>query len=149
MGYSFWLAARVLLYDPSHKQDSAYHILWYTSHGALAGTRNSLMGTPWWIDLTTHRTMSKRSYHGATSCSKRNGRRNYDDWNLGIDPSILIIPRISLFIKIFIHLSKWFWKYRQFYCCLLNSYNNQNSISDLELLSFQAKWEANLTNWTN
>ena len=38
----------------------------YTSRGALAGTRNSLMGPPWRIDPTTHRTMSKRSYHGAT-----------------------------------------------------------------------------------
>ena len=25
MGYSFWLAARVLLYAPSHRQDSTYH----------------------------------------------------------------------------------------------------------------------------
>ena len=27
MGYSFWLAARVLLYAPSHRQDSTYHSL--------------------------------------------------------------------------------------------------------------------------
>ena len=40
MGYSFRLAARVLLYA-SHRQDSTYHGLWYTSCGALAGTRNS------------------------------------------------------------------------------------------------------------
>ena len=39
IGYSFRLAARVLLYAPSHRQDSTYHILCYTSHGALAGTR--------------------------------------------------------------------------------------------------------------
>ena len=36
---------------------------------ALAGTRNSLMCPPRRIDPTTHRTMSKRSYHGATSRS--------------------------------------------------------------------------------
>ena len=36
MGYSFWLAARVLLYAPSHRQDSTYHGLCYTSRGALA-----------------------------------------------------------------------------------------------------------------
>ena len=36
MGYSFRLAARVLLYAPSHRQDSTYHSLWYTSRGALA-----------------------------------------------------------------------------------------------------------------
>ena len=43
MSYSFWLAARVLLYAPSHRQDSTYHILCYTSCGALAGMRNSSM----------------------------------------------------------------------------------------------------------
>ena len=31
MGYSFWLAARVLLYAPPHRQDSTYHSLCYTS----------------------------------------------------------------------------------------------------------------------
>ena len=53
IGYSFWLAARVLLYAPSHRQDSTYHrqdstyySLCYTSRGALAGTRNSSMGSP-------------------------------------------------------------------------------------------------------
>ena len=40
-GYSFRLAARVILYAPSHRQDSIYHRLCYTSRGALAGTRNS------------------------------------------------------------------------------------------------------------
>ena len=39
IGYSFRLAARVLLYAPSHRQDSTYHGLCYTSRGALAGTR--------------------------------------------------------------------------------------------------------------
>ena len=46
IGYSFRLAARVLLYAPSHRQDSTYHGLCYTSHGALAGMRNSSMGPP-------------------------------------------------------------------------------------------------------
>ena len=69
MGYSFRLAARVLLYVSSHRQDSTYHGLCYTSCGALAGMRNSSMGPPWRIDPTTHRTMSERSYHGATSRS--------------------------------------------------------------------------------
>ena len=44
IGYFFWLTARVLLYAPSHRQDSTYHGLCCTSHGALAGTRNSSMG---------------------------------------------------------------------------------------------------------
>ena len=51
-GYCFRLAARVLLYAPSHRQDNTYHGLCYTSRGALAGTRNSSM------DPTTHCTMS-------------------------------------------------------------------------------------------
>ena len=46
IGYSFRLTARVLLYAPSHRQDSTYHILCYTSRGALAGMRNSSMGPP-------------------------------------------------------------------------------------------------------
>ena len=39
IGYSYRLAARVLLYAPSHRQDNTYHGLCYTSRGALAGTR--------------------------------------------------------------------------------------------------------------
>ena len=46
IGYSYGLAARVLLYAPSHRQDNTYHGLCYTSRGALAGTRNSSMGPP-------------------------------------------------------------------------------------------------------
>ena len=46
IGYSLRLTARVLLYAPSHRQDSTYHSLCYTSRGALAGMRNSSMGSP-------------------------------------------------------------------------------------------------------
>ena len=46
MGYLFRLAPRSLLYTPSHRQDSTYHCLCYTSRGALAGMRNSSMGPP-------------------------------------------------------------------------------------------------------
>ena len=46
IGYTFRLTARVLLYAPSHRQDSTYHSLCYTSRGALARTRNSSMGSP-------------------------------------------------------------------------------------------------------
>ena len=42
----FQLTARVLLYAPTHRQDCTYHGLCYTSRGALAGTRNSSMGSP-------------------------------------------------------------------------------------------------------
>ena len=41
IGYSFRLAARVLLYAPSHRQDSTYHGLCYTSRGALASTNQN------------------------------------------------------------------------------------------------------------
>ena len=41
LGYSFQLGARVLLYASSHRQDNTYHSLCYTSHGTLAGTRNT------------------------------------------------------------------------------------------------------------
>ena len=46
IGYSFQLTARVLLYAPSHRQDSTYYGRCYTSRGALAGTRNGSMGSP-------------------------------------------------------------------------------------------------------
>ena len=68
IGYSFRLATRVLLYAPSHRQDSTYHNLCCTSRKALAGTRNSSVGPSRGIDPTTHRTMSDCSYHGAISC---------------------------------------------------------------------------------
>ena len=45
-GYSFRLAARVLVYASSHRQDNTYHGLCYTSRGALAGMRDSSMGPP-------------------------------------------------------------------------------------------------------
>ena len=46
MGYSLRLTTRVLLYAPSHRQDSTCHGLCYTSREALAGTRNSSVGSP-------------------------------------------------------------------------------------------------------
>ena len=52
------------------RQDNTYHGLCYTSRGALTGTRNISMGPPRRIDPRTHRTMSERSYHGATSRSQ-------------------------------------------------------------------------------
>ena len=37
----FPINSKVLLYAPSHRQDSTYHGLCYISGGALAGMRNS------------------------------------------------------------------------------------------------------------
>ena len=45
-GLLFSIDSRVLLYAPSYRQDSTYHSLCYTSRGAVAGTRNSSMGSP-------------------------------------------------------------------------------------------------------
>ena len=61
MDHTFWLAARVLLNVPSHRQDSTYHGLYYTSRGTLARMRNRSMGPPWGIDLIIHHTMSRHS----------------------------------------------------------------------------------------
>ena len=66
MHYAFRLTARVLLYAPSHRQDSTYHGLCYTSRGALAGTRNSSMGPPHEGSIrrpiAPERTLLPRSY---------------------------------------------------------------------------------------
>ena len=93
MGYSFRLAARVLLYASSHRQDNTYHGLCYTSLEALAGTRNSSMGPPWRIDPTTHRTMSECSYHGATSRSLK-----MNVWASNLVPALLRMPSSRLLV---------------------------------------------------
>ena len=52
MGYSFWLAARALLYAPSHRQDNTYHGLCYTSCGTLVECEIAQWvhheGSIWW-----------------------------------------------------------------------------------------------------
>ena len=88
MGYTFRLAARVLLYASSHRQDSTYHGLWC---GALAGTRNSSMNPPWRIDPTTHRTMSERSYHGATSRSQNVMNASFNKYVNILSITVIII----------------------------------------------------------
>ena len=64
MGYSFRLAARGILYAPSHRQDSTYHGLCYTSLGALAGTTISGFTTKERSDYPLHheRMLLPRSY---------------------------------------------------------------------------------------
>ena len=65
MGYSFQLAARVHLYASSHRQDSTYHSLCYTSRGALAGTRNSCLRSSTVSKLFSSKTFSDA--HTATN----------------------------------------------------------------------------------
>ena len=83
IGYSLRLTARVLLYAPSHSQDSTYHCLCYTSRGALAWMRNSSMGSPhegsirrpiapWANAHTTELHLARISQHKA-----ENVRNNY------------------------------------------------------------------------
>ena len=45
-GLLFPISSKVFLYASSHRQDNTYHRLFYTSRGALAGTRNSSLGSP-------------------------------------------------------------------------------------------------------
>ena len=67
-GYSYRLTARVLLYAPSHRQDSTYHGLSYTSRGALAETEQEI--TQWVQNMKdrsddpshNERTLLPRSY---------------------------------------------------------------------------------------
>ena len=66
MSYSFWLAARDLLYVLSHREDSTYHGLCYTSYGAQAGVRNSSTGPPWRINLMTHNTWANANANAVT-----------------------------------------------------------------------------------
>ena len=61
MGYSFRLAARVILYASSHRQNNTFHRLCYPCLATQAETRNSSMAQPWRIDLMTHRTICERN----------------------------------------------------------------------------------------
>ena len=64
IGYSYRLTARVLLYAQSHRQDNTYHGLCYASRGALAGTRNSSMGSKCIFYLKLE---LKSCYYGASA----------------------------------------------------------------------------------
>ena len=87
IGYSFRLTARVPLYAPSNRQDSTYHGLCYTSHRALAGTRNSSMGSPhegsiWrpiapWVNALTTELHLAPLNHGTTSRSTLSNKFSY------------------------------------------------------------------------
>ena len=100
MGYSFRLAASVLLYASSHIQDNTYYGLCYTNCGALAGTRNSSVGPQWRIDPTIHRTISESSYHGATSRSQKNKIKTLKDRSFKVRlGSILSVTLFSVKIN--------------------------------------------------
>ena len=74
--YSFRLAARVLLYAPSHRQDTTYHGFCYTSRGALVGTRNSSMGknVKACHCKLSHRVVLRSNVNASNVTSKKNNR---------------------------------------------------------------------------
>ena len=58
MGYSLRLAARVILYTLSDRQNSTYHSLWYTGWNDMSTMK----------DRSDHPSLHKRTlYHGVTS----------------------------------------------------------------------------------
>ena len=59
----FRLAASVLLYASSHRQDNAYHGICCTSRGVLAGTRNSSM------DHSVHSSHHEQNTLPRSSCA--------------------------------------------------------------------------------
>ena len=63
MGYSFQLAAEDVLYALSHRKDSTYHGLCYTSCGAKSEMRNISMSAPQGFNYITHHTMSTKELH--------------------------------------------------------------------------------------
>ena len=71
IGYSYRLAARVLLYAPSHRQDNTYHGLCYTSRGALAGTRQMNKTHDYNIHLWFKCTVSLGTHFGYLGCLGR------------------------------------------------------------------------------
>ena len=118
IGYSFRLAARVPLYASSHRQDNTYHGLCYTSRGALTGTRNSSMGPPHEGSIRgpIYRTMSERSYHGATSHSSFLSESitsrlttRYNHWFLGSCRRLLQRYSMSAWNKLYHIIREQHW----------------------------------------
>ena len=106
IGYSYRLTARVLLYAPSHRQDSTYHGLCYTSRGALDGTRYSSMGPPWRIDPMFHHTISEHPYISLPPYCKRPFPVNH----------------LLLFCFLYNYIKYWY-SYKQYIECVI-SINN-------------------------
>ena len=77
IGYFYRLTARVLLYAPSHRQDNTYHGLCYTSRGALAGTRNSSMGSERGKPLPTHGLFFPINTKGSFICTSNRQDSTY------------------------------------------------------------------------
>ena len=70
IGYSIQLAAKDILYTTSHGEDSTYQDLCDTSCGAMAGLRNSSVGSPCWIDPMTNCTITMTVFSGLLTLIK-------------------------------------------------------------------------------
>ena len=75
IGYSYRLTAKVLLYAPSHRQDNTHHSLCYTSHGALAGTRNMCLEGHTHYDTGSNRINTR--YQGFFYCILWTNEKGY------------------------------------------------------------------------
>ena len=98
MGYSFQLAARVLLDPPPHRQDSIYHRLCYT-HGPLAEWEIT-----WWVH---HEGSIQQSVTPYADALPWNSIRKFQYIYNKIRMQILLYNLIQLFFLWFdFHLSK-------------------------------------------
>ena len=98
IGYSLRLTARVLLYAPSHRQDSTYHGLCYTSRGSLAGTRNIVLGMLKHLDMMYLNILKKNKLKGT--------KRELYKRNCAV--FIVLDQLIYLFLKLFLSLCLFF-----------------------------------------
>ena len=88
IGYSFRLAARVLLYALSNRKDSTYHGLCYTSRGALAGTRIAQ-----WVHPMKDRS-DDPSHHERTLLP-----RSYTSLFVAVSFVIMTVPAKQIFFQ--------------------------------------------------
>ena len=84
LGYSFRLAARVLLYAPYHRQAFVIPVVEHWLEREIAQL----------VDETTHRTINERSYHRATSRFPLEEHANYTALP-GNHFLLALIPRIT------------------------------------------------------
>ena len=115
MGYSFRLAARVLLYASSHRQDDTYHSLCYTNRGALVGNRSGMLSPEhyshtYWVN--------QKTLHGLCCCLWRSYTLKTNQWLciLGMThPSIVVHNKNYLFLKYSFQNPNIFWR------CIFNA----------------------------
>ena len=108
MDYSFRLAARVLLYASSHRQDNTYHGLCYTSRGALAGTRNSTMSRASTTELHLAPPILWKIRHSLKKTKKKEGKEGNVLFNDALNTFYLRLygvlkKKVKIFFSFFKH----------------------------------------------